>query len=173
MRIFPPKHPTPTKARTFEKNKGRDESRSILTRALTGEDIGFPLARQAARLLRQTQGRKDEEVTLVTSIEPERLDALAWLKLNREGWGIESGLHQRLDVSHNDDRCRIRDSNGIGVIGMFRRLSNSLFIHWRSKQGKLHPEHLTTTDFHSAMSEDHRRFAIRAALSKRPNFKPS
>jgi hypothetical protein len=66
------------------------------------------LVAQAARLLRQTDGRQDEEVTLVTSAEPEKLDAQRWLELNRAGFGgIENGLHQRLDVSHNDDRCRI------------------------------------------------------------------
>ena len=172
-RIFPPEHPSSTQARIFEKNKGREENRSISSRELSAEDIGFPFARQAARLLRQTKGRKEEEVSLVTSAGPERLDALAWLKLNREGWGIESGLHQRLDVSHNDDRCRIRDSNAMWVLGMFRRLSNSLFMQWRSRQGKLHPEHLTTTDFHSAMSEDHRRAAMRLVLFKCPSLKPS
>ena len=107
---------------------------------------------------------------MLTSLEPERLDALGWLKLNRAGWGIENGLHQRLDISHNDDRCRIAHPRAMWVMGMFRRLSNSLFIHWRARQGKLHPDQLTTTDFHSAMSEDHRRAAIRLVLSKRPNF---
>jgi hypothetical protein len=98
---------------------------------------------------------------------------MVWLHLNRAGWGIESGLHQRLDISHNDDRSRIRNCRGIWVMGMFRRLSNSLFMEWRSRQGKLHPEHLTTTDFHSAMSEDHRRAAMRIVLAKRPNLSPS
>lgn len=120
--------------------------------------------------MRQTSGRAPEEVTLLTSAAPERLDALSWLKLNRAGWGIENGLHQRLDISHNDDRCRIRHSRAMWVMGMFRRLSNSLFIHWRACQRKLHPEQLTTTDFHSAMSEEHRRAALRLVLSKRPTF---
>ena len=56
-----------------------------------------------ARVLRQTTGRKDEAVALITSAPPERLAATQWLLLNRQGWGIESGLHQRLDVSYNDD----------------------------------------------------------------------
>ena len=80
----------------------------IRTAAITAEDVGFPFAHQAARLLRQTQGRKDEEVALITSASLRRLKAAQWLQLNRQGWGIESGLHQRLDVSYNDDRCRVQ-----------------------------------------------------------------
>ena len=124
---------------------------------------------QAARLVRQTTGRKDEHICLLTDAEPEELDAQKWLELNRGGFGgIENGLHQRLDISHNDDRCRIRSSKGIWVMGMFRRLANSLFMEWR--RGQSHPEYKSTTDFHSALAEDHRRAALRILSSQRPNF---
>jgi hypothetical protein len=135
---------------------------------LTGEQIGFPLAQQGALVLRQTQGRKDELVSLVTSLEPAQLPAARWLKLNRFAWGIENGTHQRLDVSHNDDRCRIQGSNGIWVMGMFRRLSNSLFMEWRSRQRK--PEHETTTDFQTVMAEEQRQRALRTVSAKIPSF---
>lgn len=135
---------------------------------LTAEQIGFPLAEQGALLLRQVKGRKDELVSLVTSVEPEKLPAQKWLQSNRLGWGIENGTHQRLDISHNDDRCRIRSSNGIWVMGMFRRLSNSLFMEWRSRQRK--PQHHTTTNFQMVMAEEHRRRALRTVLSKKPGF---
>jgi len=122
-------------------------------------------------LLRQTDGRKDEHLCLLTSAEPEKLDAQKWLRLNRAGFaGIENGLHQRLDVSHNDDRCRIRFAPGMFVAGLFRRISNSLFLEWRSHQP--HPEHLTTTDFYAAMGEDHGRPALRLLFAKRPSLKP-
>jgi hypothetical protein len=85
--------------------------------------------------LEQTEGRADEEVTLLTSAPPDQLDAPGWLALNRAGFGgIENGLHQRLDVSHNDDRCRIRTSPTRFVWGLFSRISNSLFMEWRSHQ---------------------------------------
>ena len=146
-------------------------SRSIRTQAVSPEQVCFPLAAQAARLLRQTQGRKDENICLITSAPPERLDAQKWLALNRAGFGgIENGLHQRLDVSHNDDRCRIRHPYAMFVAGLFRRLSNSLFMEWRSHQP--HPEYLTTTDFQAAMVEDHCKPALRLVLAKRPCLKP-
>jgi hypothetical protein len=131
--------------------------------------MGFPLAEQGALLLRQVQGRKDELVSLVTSATPKKLPAQKWLKLNRHSWGIENGTHQRLDVSHNDDRCRIQTSTGIWLIGMFRRLSNSLFMEWRSRQSK--PEHQTTTDFQTVMAEDHRREALRFVTSRNPKLR--
>lgn len=168
-RIFPPDKPTPTEARTQEKNKGRDESRSLAAAPVSGEQVCFPFAEQAARLLRQTEGRKDELVALITSAEPSRLDAQGWLRLNRGAWGIESGLHQRLDVSHNDDRCRVRDDNAMWVLAIMRRLSNSLFMQWRD--GRPRPDHLTTTDFQSALSEDHHRPALSLVVAKHPNLK--
>lgn len=146
-------------------------SRSILTQPVWAEQICFPLAAQAARLLRQTEGRQDEQITLLTSAPPSKLDARRWLQLNRAGFGgIENGLHQRLDISHNDDRCRIRSSPALFVAGLLRRFSNSFFMEWRSHQP--HPEHLTTTDFQSAMGEEHGRRALRLLFAKRPSLKP-
>jgi hypothetical protein len=93
------------------------------------------------------------------------------LQLNRAGFGgIENGLHQRLDVSHNDDRCRIRSTPAMSVAGLFRRISNSLFMEWRSHQA--HPQYLTTTDFQAAMGEDHCRLALRLLFNQRPSLKP-
>ena len=146
-------------------------SRSLQTQPVSPEQICFPLAAQAARLLRQTEGRKDEHVTLLTSASPEKLDAQKWLQLNRAGFGgIENGLHQRLDVSHYDDRCRIGSSPARFVMGLFRRIANSWFMEWRSHQS--HPAHLTTTDFQSAMGEDHGRPALRLIFNQRPSLKP-
>ena len=146
-------------------------SRSIRTQAVCPEQVCFPLVAQAARLLRQTDGQKDEMVCLITSAEPARLEAQKWLEFNRGGFGgIENGLHQRLDVSHNDDRCRIRHTCGMFVAGLLRRISNSLFMEWRSHQP--HPEPLTTTDFQAAMGEDHCRPALRLLFARRPSLKP-
>lgn len=131
--------------------------------------MGFPFAAQAARLLRQTQGRRDEQVALITSAPPQRLNAQTWLRLNRQGWGIESGLHQRLDISYNDDRCRVQSDQGMWIFGAYRRIANSLFIEWRQRQRR--PEHATTTDFQTLMAEEHRAKALRLVLAKRPSLK--
>jgi hypothetical protein len=113
-----------------------------------------------ARVGRQTTGRQPETVALLTSAPPEELDAQAWLRLNRTGFsGIANGLHQRLDVSLDDDRCRVRNPDAMLVLGIFRRLNNSLFREWRSRQ--TNPQYLMTSDFHTDMTaEAHRRAMI-------------
>ncbi len=109
---------------------------------------------------RQTTGRKPETVALLTSAPPDQLDAQTWLRLNRIGFGgIENGLHQRLDVSQDEDRCRVQHPNAMLVLGIFRRLANSLFMEWRSRQ--TNPQYLMTSDFHTDMgAEGHRRAMI-------------
>lgn len=136
----------------MEKNKGVAESRTLESRPVAAEDIGFPFAAQAALVTRQHVGRKNETVGLITDLLPQQLPAQAWLRANRQGWGIENGTHQRLDVSLNDDRCRVRSPNALWILGMLRRLVVSLYIHWRARQPT--PNGLSLTDFQSAMGED-------------------
>ncbi len=135
---------------------------------VTPEQVGFPCVEQIARLRRHLRQHSPETVALVTSLPPQSLDAAQWLQANRAAWGIESGLHQRLDVSHADDQCRVRRPKSMRVMGMFRRFSNSLFMHWRSRQNK--PQHKTTTDFFSAMNAEHHRYAIRCLHARHPSF---
>ena len=168
-RILPLDQPTATQARTCEKNKGRTENRAIHTAPIHGEDIGFPLARQVARLLRQTSGRQDEHGALVSSAGPERLNASSWLRHNRGGWAIESGLHQRRDVSSNDDRSRVQSDHGIWIFGMFRRLAISLFMEWRSAQRR--PDPVTTTSFQGRLAQENPKRAMRLLISNNPSLR--
>ena len=122
-----------------------------------------------ARVRRLTTGRQPETVARLTSAPPEELDARAWLRLNRAGFGgIENGLHQRLDVSQDDDRCRVRNPNARLVLGIFRRLGNSLFMEWRSRQTK--PQYLMTSDFHTDMAAEAHRRAMIMVTTTRPAF---
>lgn len=140
------------------------ESRTIEARAVAAENIGFPFAAQAAQLTRQHVGRKDETVGLLTDLAPAELPPRRWLQANRQGWGIENGNHQRLDVSLNDDRGRVRSPNGLWILGMLRRLVISLFMEWRGRQPKPHHKHLT--DFQAALGEDNLAQALRFVTRK-------
>jgi len=151
-----------------ERNKGVPESRTVETRAVAAENIGFPFAAQAAQLTRQRPGRKDETVGLITDLAPAELTPRQWLQANRQGWGIENGNHQRLDVSLNDDRCRVRSPNGQWILGMMRRLVVSLFMEWRARQRQPHFQSLT--DFQAAMGEDNLAKALRFVTRKHPNL---
>ena len=152
----------------MEKNKGAPESRTLEARAVAAENIGFPFAAQAARLTRQRAGRQDETVGLITDLAPAQLSPRQWLQANRQGWGIENGSHQRLDVSLNDDRCRVRSPNGLWILGMMRRLVISLFMQWRGRQPKPHFQSLT--DFQAAMGEDNLATALRFLTQQHPRL---
>ena len=158
----------PTLAASREFNKGQPETRVLRSHPATAEQVDFPCVEQVALLRRHLRQHSPETVALVTSLPPETLNAAQWLHYNRAAWGIESGLHQRLDVSHLDDQCRVRRPKAMRVMGMLRRFSNSLFMHWRSRQKK--PQHKTTTDFFSAMNAEHHRYAIRCLHARRPSF---
>ena len=54
------------------------------------------------------------------------------------------------------------------IMGMLRRFSNSLFMHWRAHQHK--PRHKTTTDFLTSMDAEHHRYALRALTTVNPMF---
>ena len=150
----------------MEKNKGVRESRTLESRPVAAEDVGFPFAAQAALVTRQHAGRKDETVGLITDHAPQELPAQAWLRANRQGWGIENGTHQRLDVSLNDDRCRVRNPNGMWILGMLRRLAISLYMRWRDQQPN--PRFLWFTDFQAAMGEDNLAKAFAFVTNRHP-----
>lgn len=107
-------------------------------------------------------------MALVTSLPPGQLSAAGWLERNRQHWGIENGLHARLDVSRRDDQCRLRSRNAVWVHGSFARLANSLFLEWQSHQPK--PRHKTTTDFAALMAAEHGRRVMFTVTTRRPNL---
>jgi len=141
--------------------KGALVTRTLVARELDGEAAGFPLMAQAARLHRQREGKAPETVELITSRPKAELPPAQWLEANIQHWGIETGLHARLDASRHDDTCRLRRRKAVHLHGMFNRWATSLFIHWRTRS------HHTTTDFTAAMAENHDRRAVSAILSRR------
>ncbi len=135
---------------------------------MAAEDIGFPFAAQAALLTRQHVGRQDETVGLITDLPSTALDAARWLQANRLAWGIENGTHQRLDVSLNEDRCRVRSTHALWILGILRRLVISLFAQWRASHPK--PQHQSLTDFQAAMGEDNLAKAMAFVTHRRPKL---
>lgn len=119
-------------------------------------------------MTRQHVGRKNETVGLITNLSPAQLPAAQWLKTNRQAWGIENGTHQRLDVSLNDDRCRVRSTNALWILGMLRRWVISLFMHWRARHPK--PQHQSLTDFQSALGEDNLAKALAFVTQQQPKL---
>ncbi len=63
---------------------------------MTPEQVSFPVARLIARLPRRVRGQSRKTtatVYLICSLTLEQLDALGWLRRNRNYWVIERRLH--------------------------------------------------------------------------------
>ncbi len=117
--------------------------------------------------------KREEKVEceyLLTSLGPAQLDAEQMLRLDREYWGIESGLHQRLDVSALEDKSRIRTPKAALNLCLFRRAAMSFAIHWLQRQ----PDKrlATTTGFYDAMSANGARKAFSLVSVKHPSWLP-
>ena len=119
--------------------------------------------------VRDVDGLEAETVALITSAPNAELPAARWLQYNRQHWGIENGLHARLDISRRDDQCRLRNRNAVWLHGIFARLANSLFMEWRGHQ--LQPHHKSTTDFAAKMAADQGRRVLRTVTARSPNLK--
>ena len=58
---------------------------------------------------------------MITSTEAQRYPPAVLLACRRGYWAIEAKLHQRLDISLDEDRSRLRTPKGLFVLGLFRR----------------------------------------------------
>jgi hypothetical protein len=67
---------------------------------------------------------------LVVSRDQRQLDPKQWLAFEQNRWGIENRTHHTLDVTHREDESRVQHPNAVTVLGIFRRLSNSLKQLW-------------------------------------------
>jgi len=132
--IFHPQRPEDL-VQQYEINRSRPEARSLLRFDVTPEQAGFPHAAQAAEMKRFIDRKAKVELQveceyLLTSLSQSQLDAQAMLRLDREYWGIESGLHQRLDISTHEVKSRVRTPKAPFNLCLFRRASMSFAIHW-------------------------------------------
>jgi len=147
-----------------EPNRGRTEIRTLAAAPISPEQAGFPGAAQSAVILRQGLGEKPDLQYLLSSRDATRLTAPQWEVSQRAYWGVEGGLHQRLDVSADEDRSRVRHRDAAWILAMFRRIGVSLFIHWRAQD--LKRAKATLPDFHEEMGLEHQRRAFALVMAK-------
>lgn len=132
--------------------------------SISPDQACFPAAEQSAIILPQGLGETADHEYLLSSREPARLTAQQCEQLQRNYWGVEAGLHQRLDVSADEDRSRVRHRNAAWVLAMFRRLGVNLFMHWREQA----PERAKAAlpDFHEEMGLENQSRAFAWSNSK-------
>jgi predicted transposase YbfD/YdcC len=150
----------------WEDNRGRWERRAITVVALQPTQLGLAGAVQLARLDRQwwEKGQLHQErVWLATSLPAHRANPEQLLNLVRLYWLIEGGCHQRLDVSLDEDRSRVRRKNAATILGLLSRVGLALYQPWAERQPLVRDRTFPTWQQHH---QDHR--AILVNLVTRP-----
>lgn len=86
------------------------------------------------------------------------MNAEQMLRGDRRYWGIETGLHLRLDVIAGEDRSRVQTPNAVMNLAVIRRAAVSLAVHWI--QHCHNPRQATTSGFYDAMSAQNGKKAL-------------
>ena len=151
--VFPPL-PEAAATQTCEINRSRYEARCLILFPADASTLAFPFVAQAARLTRCIDSRRypaHEVATefLVCSRPLSALDGPALLAADRAYWGIETGLHLRLDVSAGEDRSRVHHPTAVFNLALMRRAVISVAIHWIQRCSN--PRDATTTGFYAVM----------------------
>lgn len=123
--------------------------------------------RDTTPLRGKNKGKTSEErIVYLCSLEPDPARGGELLERIRRYWDIEGGLHQRLDVSADEDSSRVRQRNAILVLGILRRCAMGIYRDWRSTRKNLRQS--TFKDFHDAMNGFNNRLAFATITSPRP-----
>lgn len=110
---------------------GRIEIRKIWTTTELNGYLNFPHVGQAFVIERQSTEKKSGEHSHetaygITSQSPPQADARSLLATNRGHWSIENSCHHVLDMTWDEDRCRIRTGYGPENTSRLRRFAISI-----------------------------------------------
>src|SRR5215475_14154454 len=114
-----------TAAASLDLGYGRIEQRGLQTSNVLAGYSDWPGLAQVFRLERQVIVKKtgevrEEVVAGVTSLAPERADAVRLLALVRGHWSIENRSHWVRDVTFDEDRSQVRCGNIPQVMAALR-----------------------------------------------------
>lgn len=98
------------------------------------------------------------------------MNAQQMLTADRNYWGIENGLHQRLDVIAGEDRSRVRNRNAALNLAVIRRAVVSLAVHW-IRHCK-NPRLATMSGFYDFMSAENNKKALKLLTVCKPTWLP-
>ncbi len=158
----------------MERNRGRMEARCLQRFDVSAEQIGFPAAEQAARLTRFVDRPKvKEEVEtewLISSRPLKDLSSEEMLAADRRYWGIENGLHLRLDVTAGEDLSRVRHPISALNLAMIRRVTISVAIHWIQRCSN--KRQATLRGFYDFMAANRAQKAFSLVTVSKPSWLP-
>lgn len=92
------------------------------------------------------------------------------LRADRAYWGIETGLHLRLDVSAREDASRVRHRTSALNLAMLRRAAMSVAIHWIRKCPN--PRKATLNGFYDFMRAHQSKKAFSLVTASHPSWLP-
>jgi predicted transposase YbfD/YdcC len=118
---------------------GRIETRRIWCSSRLNDYLDFPHLGQVFLIEREVidkkSGRQRSEVALgVTSRTPDQAGPAELLRINRGHWTIENSCHHVLDMTWDEDRCRIRTGHGPENTSRLRRFAISV-LNLHAKPG--------------------------------------
>lgn len=110
---------------------GRIETRRIWCSSRLNDYLDFPHVGQVFLIEREAidkkSGRESSEVALcITSRTPEQASPADLLRINRGHWTVENSCHYVLDMTWDEDRCRIRTGHGPENTSRLRRFAISV-----------------------------------------------
>lgn len=95
------------------------------------------------------------------------MNAEQMLEADRQYWGIENGLHQRLDVIAGEDRSRVRGHAALNL-AVIRRAVVSLAVRWiRHCQDK---RRATMSGFYDCMAAHNGKKALKLVTISKPSW---
>ncbi len=171
---FPPRDQTSI-VQTCERNRSRTEARCLIAFDTTATGVAFPFAEQAARLTRCVDSSRKpaleiETEYLLCSLPATQMNAQQMLWADRRYWGIETGLHLRLDVIAGEDRSRVRNRNAVMNLAVIRRAVVSVGVHWI--RCCKHRRQATLSGFYDFMSAQGGKRAFNLVTVSKPAWLP-
>ena len=157
-------------------NRARIEARCVVAFDISATRIDFPFAEQAARLTRcidsprKPAGEIQTEY-LITSRPLTQMNAEQMLRQDRQYWGIETGLHLRLDVIAGEDRSRVRHRNAVMNLAVIRRAVVSLAIDWIRRQPNRRLASMS--GFYDFMAAKNSKRAFKLVTASKPGRLPA
>ncbi len=88
------------------------------------------------------------------------------LRQDRQYWGIETGLHLRLDVIAGEDRSRVRHRNAVMNLAVIRRAVVSVAIDWIRRQPDR--RRATMSGFYDFMAAKNSKMAFKLVTASKP-----
>ena len=130
---------------TSEKGHGREETRHcMVANANEIGDLAFEWnSLKTLGYVVSFRAEKGEPSTVMMKfyISPAELDAKSLLTAAREHWSVENNLHWQLDVSMNEDACRIRQNNSTEKLAAVRHVALNLLKTDGSFKGGIKRKH--------------------------------